>query len=88
MHRSQKLVMRVCGSNMWEELQLSTWKCWWKWSMPKRTAQIKDKREMSHFEKFVTAGNEKADELAKASAVLDEEFMAETRAKTVQQERE
>ena len=33
-------------------------------------------------------GNEKADELAKAGAMLDEGFMAEVRAKTVQQERE
>ena len=49
---------------------------------------IKDKKEMSQFEKFVTAGDEKADELAKAGAMLDEGFMAETRVKTVQQERE
>ena len=36
----------------------------------------KDKKEMSHFEKFVTEGNEKADELAKEGALLDEGFMA------------
>ena len=48
----------------------------------------KDKKETSHFEKFVTDGHEMADELAKAGAMLDEEFMAETRAKTAQQERE
>ena len=48
----------------------------------------KDKKEMSQFEKFVAEGNEKADELAKAGAMLDEGFMAEARAKTVQQERE
>ena len=47
----------------------------------------KDKKEMSQFEKFVTDGNEKADELAKAAATLDEGFMAQERAKTVQQER-
>ena len=46
----------------------------------------KDKKEMSHFEKFNTDGNEKADELAKARAMLDDGFMAETRAKTIQQE--
>ena len=28
----------------------------------------KDKKEMSHFEKFVTEGNEEADELAKEGA--------------------
>ena len=41
---------------------------------------------MSHCKKFVTEGNEKADELAKTGAVLDEGFMAEARAKTMQQE--
>ena len=48
----------------------------------------KDKKEMSRLEKFVTEGNEKVDELTKAGAMLDEEFMAEVRAKTVQQVRE
>ena len=48
----------------------------------------KDKKEMSHFEKFVSEGNEKAVELAKEGALLDEGFMARTRAKTVEQERE
>ena len=43
---------------------------------------------MSHLERFVTEGNEKVDELAKAGAVLDEAFMAEARAQTMQQERE
>ena len=47
----------------------------------------KDKKDMPHFEKFATEGNEKADELAKAGAMLDEGFIAETRAKTVQQDR-
>ena len=46
-----------------------------------------DKKEMTHFEKFVADGNEKADELAGKGAMLDEGFMAQTRAKTVQQER-
>ena len=36
----------------------------------------------------VTEGNEKADYLAKAGAMLDEGFMAEARAETTQQERE
>ena len=45
-------------------------------------------KQMSHFEKFVTEGNEKADELAKTGAMLDEGFIAEARATTVQQERE
>ena len=45
----------------------------------------KDKKETSNFEKFVAGSNEKADEFAKAGAMLDEGFMAEARAKTVQQ---
>ena len=47
----------------------------------------KDKNDMSHFEKLVTDGSEKAEELAKAGAMLDGGFMAQTRAKTVHQER-
>ena len=49
---------------------------------------LAQKKEMSHFEIFVTEGNEKVDEVAKAGAILDEEFLAEARAKTVQHERE
>ena len=48
----------------------------------------KDEEEMLIFEKFVSEGNEKADELAKVGAMLDEGFMAEMRTKTVQQGRE
>ena len=43
----------------------------------------KDKKVMSYFEKFVTEGKEKADELAREGALLEEGFMAQTRAKTV-----
>ena len=48
----------------------------------------KEKKQKSHFEKFVTEGMKKADELAKAGEMLDEGFMAEARAETKQQERE
>ena len=48
----------------------------------------RDKKDISHFDEFVTDGNEKADELAKAGAMMDEGFMAEARAKTGQQEGE
>ena len=41
---------------------------------------------MLQLDKFVTEGNEKGDELAKAGAMLDQGFMAEARAKIVQQE--
>ena len=37
----------------------------------------KEKTCMSQIEKFVTEGNEKADELAKVGAMLDQGFMAE-----------
>ena len=36
----------------------------------------KDKKEMSHFEKFVTGGNEKADELAKKCSERKEVYAA------------
>ena len=48
----------------------------------------KEKKNMSMFERFLTEDNEKADDLAKAGAMLDEGCMAEARAKTMQQERE
>ena len=43
---------------------------------------------MTKIEWFVTEGNEEADELAKAGAMLDEGLMAEVRAVAVKQERE
>ena len=46
-----------------------------------------EKEKMTQFERFVAEGNEKADELAKAEAMLDEGFMAEASAETMQQER-
>ena len=52
--------------------------------MSRHTTPHKEKKDMSHFEKFVTEGNEKAGELAKEGAMLDEGFMAEARAKTMQ----
>ena len=50
----------------------------------RRTRRI---RRRCHFEKSVTEGNEKADELAKAGAMLDEGFMAETRASSARARR-
>ena len=74
--------MPICGSNFGKKLQLLT-------SIEilvevehvnaHRTKQ--EKKDMSHFETFVTEGNKKADELAKAGAMLDKGFMAEARAK-------
>ena len=48
----------------------------------------KEKENMSQFEKFVAEGGWKADDLVKAGAMLDEAFMAEARANTMQQERD
>ena len=48
----------------------------------------KEKDNMTKLERFVTEGNEKADELAKAGAMLDEGFIAEARAEAaMKQER-
>ena len=46
------------------------------------------RRKMTQFERFIAEGNEKADELAKAGAMMDEASMAEVGAGTVKQERE
>ena len=48
----------------------------------------KERKQTSHFESFVTEGNVKADELAKEGAMMDEGFLAQARASTIQQERE
>ena len=45
----------------------------------------REQEKMTQFESFVTEGNEMADELAKAGAMLDEGFVAEARAETVKQ---
>ena len=75
--------------NIWEELHLQVSKeIVVEVEHVKAHRTEKDEKEMSKYEKFVDEGNKKADELAKASAMLDEGFTAETRAKTVQQERE
>ena len=50
--------------------------------------RTKKEKYMLHFEKFITEGIEKADELAKEGALLVKGFMAEARAETMQQERE
>ena len=56
--------------------------------MSQGTAHEERERGMTRFEGFITEGNEKADELAKAGAMMDECFMAEVRAETIKQERE
>ena len=48
----------------------------------------KERQQMSLFEKLLTEGNEKADELAKEGAMLNGGFTAQARASTIQQERE
>ena len=47
----------------------------------------KEKRTMTKIVRFVTEGNEKADESAKAGAMLDKSFKAEVRAETMKKER-
>ena len=60
----------------------------WNWEHVKAHRTKKENENISKIERFVTGGNEKADELAKEGAMLDEGFMAEVRAVTVKQERE
>ena len=85
----QKLVMRPCGSKIWKELHLLMSKeILVEVEHVKAHRAEKDKHDMMQFEKFVADGDGKGDELAKEGAMLDEGFMAKTRAKTVQQERE
>ena len=69
--------MQICGSRSGENCTF--------WM---HTAHRKQRKKCCICENFVTEGNEKADELAKAGAIWDEGFTAEARAETVQQERE
>ena len=50
-----------------------------------KVAPHEEKKHMSQFERFVTEATRR---LAKAGAMLDEEFMAEARAETLQQDKE
>ena len=47
-----------------------------------------EKAKMTKFERFVTEGDEKADELANEEAMLVEGFVAEVRSDTIKQGRE
>ena len=74
---------------IWEELySLSSKEILVEVEHVKAHSTEKGRKHMSHFEKFVTEGNEKADELAKEGAMLDGDFTAQARADTIQQERE
>ena len=48
----------------------------------------KAKHDMSHSERFITEGNEKADERAKIGTMLDGSYMAQIGVCAVQQKRE
>ena len=80
--------MQTCGK-IWEELHQFEERCISvEVAHVKAHRTMKEKEKMTKIERFVTEGNEKADELAKAGAMLDEGFMAEVRAVTMKQERE
>ena len=79
--------MLAMWSKIWEELHLLISKEFLVEVEACQGAPHKEGQERD-FERFVTDDNEKADELAKAGAMLDEGFMAEARAQTVEQERE
>ena len=57
-------------------------------SASRRIAPKRKDSKMSLFEKFSTAGNEKADGLTKEGAMLDGGVMGQIRVSTVQQKRE
>ena len=72
--------MQTCGK-IWEELhELAKRGILVEVEHVKAHRTKKEKEKMTQFERFVTEGNEKADELAKAGAMMDEGFMAEARA--------
>ena len=85
----QRTIKRAEGEKEWEELH----------ELVKRGILVevehvkahrtkKEKEKMTQLERFATKGNEKADELAKVGAMLDEGYMADARVETMKQERE
>ena len=86
---SQELEKPILWIKKWEELHSLTAR-----DLTVEVEHVKahrtkqEEKEMSHFDKFVTEGKEKADDLAKAEAMMDEGFMAEAKAESMQQERE
>ena len=80
---SQERKMQIYRYKFWRNYTV-----WQKVEHVKAHRTNKEKTNMSQFEKFVNEGNEKADALAKEGAMLDEGFMAEAKAETMQQERE
>ena len=74
---------------IWDELQLSTSKeKLVDAEHVKASRTEEDKKEISHFEKLSQRARKRLTSWRKAGAMLDEGFMAQTRVKTVQQERE
>ena len=68
---SQEQDMQTCGK-IWEELhELAKRGILVEVQHVKAHRTKKEKEKMTQFERFVTEGNEKADELAKAGAMLD-----------------
>ena len=66
---------------IWEELHgLAERGIWAEVEHVKAHRTKKEEKHVSQFERFVTEGDEKADELAKAGTILDEGFKAEGRA--------
>ena len=80
---NRELEMLICGSRSGKNrTTLSHEILWWKWSMSRRTAQRRTRKICRTLRSlFVTEGNEKADELAKAGAILDEGFYGGSKGK-------
>ena len=68
----RKLAMLTCGKFCWEEFAPSSLEILVEVEHVRAHRTMKDEKDESHFEKFVTDGDEKADELAKEGAMLDE----------------
>ena len=78
---SQEQEMQTCGLKIGKN-----YKNWSKRRIIVEVERVKSHRTKKEKEKMTKL--EKADELAKAGAMLDEGFMAEARAETMNQERE
>ena len=77
---SQELEMQSCGKIREEPHELVKRGILVEVARVKAHRTKKEQEKMTQYERFVTEGNEKADELVKAGAMLGEGFLAEVRA--------
>ena len=81
--------MQTCGSKSWEELHERVKRgILVEVAHAKAHRTKKEKEKMTQLERVVIEGNEKADEQAKAGAMLDDGFTADVRTDAIKQGRE